>query len=55
MNVPMLRVEWPIVRIGVAPDLPCADLVGAFRILLLTKPRFRDRYAERVPRSTKGQ
>ena len=36
MNVPMLRVEWPIVRIvvGPVPDLLCADFVGVFRISL---------------------
>ena len=36
MNDPMLRVEWPIVRIvvGLVPDLLCADFVGAFRISL---------------------
>jgi hypothetical protein len=36
MNVPMLRVEWPIVRIivGVAPDLLCADFVEASRLSL---------------------
>ena len=36
MNVSMLRVEWPIVRIvvGPVPDLLCADFVGVFRISL---------------------
>jgi hypothetical protein len=36
MNVSMLRVEWPIIRIvvGPVPDLLCADLVGVFRISL---------------------
>ena len=36
MNVSMLRVEWPIVRIvvGLVPDLLCADFVGVFRISL---------------------
>ena len=36
MNVPTLRVEWPIVRIVVrlVPDLLCADFVGVFRISL---------------------
>ena len=36
MNVPTLRVEWPIVRIVVrlVPELLCADFVGVFRISL---------------------
>ena len=36
MNVSMLRVEWPIVRIvvGLVPDVPYALFVGVFRISL---------------------
>ena len=43
MNVSMLRVEWPIVRIvvGPVPDLLCADFVGVFRISLPPEARLR--------------